>query len=153
MINFIRQVFCKMENLWYDSCGFLRNIWVFRKTLWVYRSYDYASYYQFLRDFTEDKIKNSSGVHVGWEKDVERMRVVNTLCTRLMEDSYLSEKFDTKLEFGPVDDRGFGEVTVKTTPLHDFPTNTKHFFQCDIEKQDFDMLNKIISKHLRKWWD
>lgn len=136
----------------YDIPRFVKNLYNFRKTLWNSRNYDYSGSLYALRDhfsMLEPCIRN--GNHLNCEKTADRIKVCINLLDRILENTE-QYHFD-RLEI-ETDEQNY--MVFKHFPLYsEAPRESK--FTREIlkgkEEQDFELLFKLISKHLRSFWD
>lgn len=134
-----------MKNTILSLKNFFRNIWVFRRTLMQHYAWDYSGVLLATRDALDDMIQYGMPHTLNGEKHIKDMKIARELCNRLIEGDDLKFDYDMKFNNGTID--------VKTTPLYDFPTSTKHTHAYCTEKQHFDMLMCILKRKMRCWWD
>lgn len=143
----------KIKGLYRSCKHFIRNIWVFRKTLCYHRAWDYSGSLYALEDALSD-IKNLGfPCTANREKDIKQIGVCIELIKRIREDTYDIDKFDYSMKFNDSDVMGYSSCNVVATPKFDFPTNTKHIHSMKQRKNDMEMLFGILNKRLLGWWD
>lgn len=142
----------------YKGCKrFLRNIWVFRSTLWNHCQYDYGSFYIFVEEMMEDMIKLDPHYSVCWEDKVRKMKVVRELARRLQEEDHFhfERKFDLEIDREYINEHTY-RVSSKIHKLHDLPNRCKiggKNIEIVLMYQDKDLLFKLLNKHLHSFWD
>lgn len=137
----------KLTDFYYNIKYFFKNLYVFRKTLWRHRCWDYTGCYHALRDSLNDMHGYQSEVNhfvsINRDKTCKEILSCVLLLDRLIEDDYL--KGDYKLEAGGI---------IYTPPVGGLPTykgNLKRSVDY-MEQQDLELLTKILNKHLRRFW-
>ena len=133
---------------------FIRNIYVFRRTLVGHYPWDYGAYYLFIKDLTDDlrSVKSTTN-EAAWDNRMVKAKIIGHLADRLYKEEYSLDKFSFDMEFVSSDERGWNTIKINTTPLNDFPVSTTHINKMKLEEQDFDMMQLLIKKHLRTFWD
>jgi len=145
----------------YDIPRFFKNIYNFRKTLWHTYNFDYSGSLYALRDhfkILEPTIRN--GYHVRGDKTADKVKTCILLLDRIIEDTdqYHFDKIQFDFE------KGATTGGYKTTRLFNYKVVPKYSqaprkskLQMQIlagkEKQDIELLFKILSKHIKSMWD
>lgn len=133
----------------YEIPYFLTNLWLFRKALWSFRTWDNTYLYQIILTALEasEKATAKYSHHTCKDRTCKDIRVCILLLRRLIADEYLIDK--TNFEFG----RSF----------FDFKMSSKYFLPVgvgksslklskDREKLDRELLFKILSRKSKSWW-
>lgn len=130
---------------------FFRNLWLFRKCLWNYQSWDYSGLLMFMETASRDmhECHKNHGHLMRSDKTAKELLIFSNLCKRIREDEYSVGR----LEF----DLGCKSVL----PRFDNKPNTlpsrksKSFHKlCEKMKQnDLELLSKMIRTKLLTWWD
>lgn len=131
---------------------FLKNIYVFKRTLWVHRNYDYGSYFVFIKEFTDDLQTLKNPLTVGWDDRMKKAKIIGEYANRVWLDEYEIDKFEYSIE--KIDLEGDrSSIKIYATPKHDFPVNTKHIYELDLRKQDSESMHSLLNKHILTFWD
>jgi len=109
------------------------------------------------------------GHHVYHEKDADKIRVCVLLLKRIMDDDYMENAFkkhdekwgDSEMMFVPTENSELSEMKINYENIitdKDKEQERKDFkYAMEKEeyprKQDIDLLFKMMSKHIRSWWD
>ena len=157
----------------YDIPNFLKNIWLFRKSLYDYRWYDYSGVLRFMEDsfmnMAEKSDKFGTEVDVSREKKVLAMRRISKIISNTLESNYI-ERIENELgeiHFGKelFDDSDLTEeqiahnknVFAKAQELEE--KEWEEFFQI-LKGQDYSKFDRKISwdkqfdgTGIRGWWD
>jgi hypothetical protein len=84
----------------YDVPNFLKNIWLFRKSLYAYRWYDYSGVLRFMGDSFQDMAEKSdkfgTEVDITREKKVLAMRRISKIISNTLESNYI-ERIENEL--------------------------------------------------------
>lgn len=132
---------------------FFRNLWLFRKGLWGYRSWDYHGMLEFMETCARDmsRCHKEHGQHTTSHISAKELEVWANLIKRVKEDAYT----DDKLEFKKVMEGGifggFDHVQRQNTLPN---KNSKQFYKI-IEsntKNDLELIGKMFSRKVRHWW-
>lgn len=139
----------------YKLPQFFKNIWFFRKELWVFRSWDYSFNLMMLRrslEKTVDTIEyHGHEVDISRMKKVEKMKRVIELLGHIREDDYIemAEKEigklkDYDLEFEPIEG-GEGYELLDTQTPEDKAHNKKVYERArEIEEQEWNEIWTIL---------
>lgn len=131
---------------------FFKNIWLFRKTLWHNRTWDYSGMLQAMDDHLSGQIKYGMSHIENSDKYMKSMKIARELVRRINEDSYHEDKVDLKWSSRSIDDEGFRRLQIVRKKKNDLPT-VDLAMSIDYRKQDLEMLSNIIRKHMLFWWD
>lgn len=130
-----------MTGFW---CG-LQNLWIWLPIIWSDRNYDW--YY--LVRILDTKLRimadcfERHGYHVHADRDAKRMRLCAALCRRMLKDDYITLS-------------GWMKYYKKDAPVNRYvsPRERRSLQHIEyLERQDMEMLGKLLGKHLRSWWD
>lgn len=143
--------YSSVRDLYYNVKNGVRNLYVYFPLIWTTRDWD--SYY--IYDFLQFKIKrhreyiDSRARHVGYEKSVKKMRTAELLIERLKEDDYVYCKSDWSGEGMRV--HYYHPLAPKRSDERDF----QWVFELESRRktQDKELLYKILSRNIDKWWD
>lgn len=145
----------------YDIPRYVKNIYRFRKTLWNTYEFDYSSVFLSMRDhFNQLEPCLRNGYHVYGNKTADRVKTCILLLDRIIEDSEQYHFDDIEFDF----EKGKTKEGYKTTTLFNYKVIPKYSqaprkskLQMQIlegkEKQDIELLFKILSKHIKSMWD
>lgn len=145
----------------YDIPRYFKNIYRFRYTLWNTYEFDYSGGFYALRDhFKQLEPCLRNGYHKYGDKTADRVKICINLLDRIIEDTdqYHFDKFECDWEKGFTDD-GLRKTTllnIKQTPKYSqAPRKSKLQMQIleGKEKQDIELLFKILTKHIKSFWD
>ena len=77
---------------------FFRNLWLFRKALWGYRSYDYHGMLEFMETCARDMSRRHKehGHLMRSEETAKELKVFAELLRRVNEDNYTDDKIELK---------------------------------------------------------
>lgn len=132
---------------------FILNIYHHRKGLWRSRPWDYSGTYLLIRDnlkYLSDSIEIHGNL-LHKDRHVKHMRVCINLIDRLVKDNYHKENYGLI----PIDTDGELQwFTIDCKPKHDLPRGknlTK--LSISLQKQDRELLFKLLNKHIETWWD
>jgi hypothetical protein len=140
--------------------------------IWHDRHYD--SHYIFLvlrhkLKLTEKHIREHDN-HLGAHKDADKIKRCIFILNRIIDDNYFEnvmKRHDEKwgkcdMTFTPIDDKpGYSELIIKHKNVKtdkDEKEQKKHIQRCIrhegyLQKQDVEYLFKLMSKHIKYWWD
>jgi hypothetical protein len=134
----------------YDIPRFLKNLYVFRKTLWNHRAYDWCGLYQAMQDALIDMedCHRNHGHHLNNEKCADRMKVCIELIERLKDDDHLYRYFKYV-------QTGKGFLDGKFVPMNTEQVNWQSGLKlrANIERHQRELLFDILKKHSKSWWD
>ena len=133
---------------------FLRNMWLFRKALWGYRSWDYHGMFQFMETCARDmsRCHKEHGHLMRSEETAKELLVFAELLRRVNEDNYT----DDKLEFEKVSDSGmFGGMGFVQKPNTLPSYKAKSFYKIveSNKKNDLELIGKMFARKSQSWWD
>ena len=157
----------------YDIPNFLKNIWLFRKSLYAYRWYDYSGVLRFMEDafldMAEKSDKFGQEVDVSREKKVIAMRRISKIISNSLESNYIQtiENELGEIHFGKelFDDSDLTEeqiahnknVFAKAQELEE--KEWEEFFQI-LKGQDYSKFDRKIDWNkqfdgtgIKGWWD
>lgn len=144
----------KTSSLYYGVKNFLLNIVIFRKTLWRYRSWDWTGLYQGMYDSIKEmeNTQRVHGNHVSHQKTAKDMRVCMKLLERLIDEDYMKiSGYDLDVVWERDGEyKGVGCKYVKLSPA---VLPYRHERTAAIEKQDRELLFKLLCKQSKTWWD
>lgn len=131
---------------------FFRNLWMFRKCLWNYRSWDYSGMMNFMITSAKDMsgVQEKYGHHIGHLKTARELKVFAHALERARDDSYTEDKLDfTRAE-------GFGIDQLKSKP-NTLPSykNPRQFYKLTGQqrKDDLSLACKLMERKLLSWWN
>lgn len=134
----------------YDIPRFVGNIWRFRKALWLTYRFDYSGSLYYLQkhlELLEECLEN--GYHVDGCKNARKAKVCRLLLERILDNEEVTWMYDVKFGKGPF-------------MLEFVPRNTEHprrgtklYNKINAERpdQDWQLLMKLLTKHMRGFWD
>lgn len=145
----------KIYNLFrYDIPRFLKNLVVYRKALWNTYDYDYYGSLHFMQEHfkrLEPNLRN--GMNVNGDKIADKVKVCILLLDRILNGSDQDSlyEFDLDLDFSD------GSVAIKRNPKNsEHPRyGTKTYWEVikSKEEQNWELLMKMLNKHMRGFWD
>lgn len=151
-VEFLVNKYVQFKQFIRSVIRFLKNIYVFKRTLWVHRNYDYGSYFVFIKEFTDDLQTLKNPFTVGWDDRMKKAKIIGEYANRVWLDEYEIDKFEYSIE--KIDlEGGLSSLKFYATPKHDFPVNTKHIYKLDLRKQDLDSMHSLLNKHILTFWD
>jgi hypothetical protein len=128
-----------------QAWGYLVAVNKYRKFLWRYVDYDWSEIYTGLELHLKnlaDHIENHK-MHVGWERDVHRMRVCQELCKRLAKDEALG--------YYDAPDEVLRDIFLEKCPEEYWPRFDYEREQATIQYYA-DYLHYMMAKYSRGWW-
>ena len=159
---------------WYDLKHGTRNLIAFFPVIFNWRYWDYCFFFRVIvkmlelkeKGFTEEKR------HVGWDRDVKKMKIARLLLERVIEDEYNEMVYkdhdvkwgDSVMRSEPCDEEFQGE---KMYTMHfDRPNaNTPELIEQErveyrrlmkkpdqMRQRDLNLAMKIIGKYGLGWW-
>lgn len=156
--------FNKLQNIWLfipdliytievaTIWKYFRNLYVFRKALWNYRSYDYSGLLMLMETATKDmhECHRDYGHHVGSDKTAKELLIVSTLLKRIREDEYMNQTQGWKQNEGELFGGEFYQIP-NTLPS----IESKKFYKMRerMRKDELELVCKIMSKKTLSWWD
>lgn len=132
---------------------FFRNLWLFRKALWEYRSWDYHGMFQFMETCARDmsRCHKEHGHLMRSEETAKELLVFAELLHRVNEDNYT----DDKLEFEKVSDSGmFGGMgfVQKPNTLPSYKAKSFYKIIASNKKNDLELIGKMLARKSQSWW-
>ena len=132
---------------------FFRNLWLFRKALWNYRSWDYSGMMEFMETSAQDmsRCHKENGQHTTSQISAKELQVFAALLRRVREDAYT----DDKLEFKKVREGGMFGGFDNVQRSNTLPNRDSKEFYKIIEsntKNDLELIGKMFSRKVRHWW-
>lgn len=136
----------------HDIWRFVSNIWTYRKALAHTYPFDYSGSLYFMREhFKQLEPALRNGHHVRGDKQADKVKTCVLLLDRILEctDQYNLDKLEL-------------DMTEKGFKIKHIPKNTEHprhstktYWEVTKakEKQDWQLLTKMLTKHMRSWWD
>lgn len=165
IINWITDTgFDKLQNivmfvpdLWFNIrtatiWKFFRNLWMFRKCLWNYRSWDYSGMMNFMITSAKDmsEVQEKYGHHVGHLKTAKELKVLAHVLERVRDDSYTEDKVEFTGEGG----LWCRSLVNKTNTLPSY-RNPRQFYKLTGQqrKDDLSLACKLMERKLLSWWN
>jgi hypothetical protein len=140
----------------YDIPRFIKNVVVYRKALWNTYNFDYSGSLHYMREHLERMepvIRN--GNHIHGERTADQVKLCKLLLDRILDctDQYYFDDIEmvTGKKVGML-----VECSFKHTPKYSqAPRNSKyqHKILMSKEKNDWDLLMKMLNRHMRGWWE
>lgn len=135
-----------------DIWKYFRNLYVFHKALWYYRSWNYEGLLYLMEEATKDmhNCHKNHGHLVRSEDTAKELLIVSTLLKRIREDKYTDEVQGWSPKEGSLWNGGFYQKP-NTLPS----INAKSFYKMReaVKKNDLDYLCKILNRKLFTFWD
>lgn len=135
----------------YDVPNFFRNLYLFRKTLWRYRQWDWSGLYQAMYDSLKgmEEQQRVYGHSVNSHKYAKDIRICLKLLERLIEDDYGTRGYDYV-----EGDRGT-ILSGKFVSKYSEQPEWKHGWKLRVAQQNYEreLLFKLMAKHSQGWWD
>lgn len=156
--------FNKLQNIWLfipdliytirvaDIWKYFRNLYVFHKALWHYRSWDYSGLLLFMETATKDmhECHKNHGHLLRSEDTAKELLIVSTLLKRIREDKYTDEVQG----FNHVEGKMFdGEFYQKPNTLPSINADNFYKMREAVKKNDLDLVCKLMKTKLFTWWD
>lgn len=128
----------KLSRWYYTTKYGVRNLWIFFRAVWYFRSWDYTGLLE-LMWISARELRSSQELnrHVGSEKETKRLLIVETLCKRLYADEYF---------------RNAGYQRDRWKDLTDSRQSWIAKHSSYMAKQDAIYLGKMM-KFIQHWWD
>lgn len=140
----------------YDIPRFLRNIIHFRKALWRTHSFDYSGSLHYMCDhfeMMEPVIRN--GYHVHGDRTADRVKVCKLLLDRILDNT--DQYFFDDIEMVKGEKRGkLVGYSFKHTPRYSEAPRESRYQRKILtskEKNDWDLLMKMLHRHMKGFWD
>jgi hypothetical protein len=157
----IRQIWDFPRNVKYG----VKNLITWFPIIWRDRWWDTLFVYPILHKKLTmmEKHFREDGCHVYNEKDADKIKICVLLLKRIMDDGYFKNAFKRHNEKWGDSNVSFEESFIKITyekanteedkkeERKDFKRAIKH--EEMLNQQDINYLFKMMSKHLRTWWD
>lgn len=131
---------------------FFRNIWIFRKALWAYRSWDYSGLLNLMETATKDmsNAHENHGHFVRSKDTAKELRVLSHILKRVREDNYTEDKID----FVEKDGTLFGgDFVQKPNTLPSYQAKSFYKLTQKQRTDDLKLACKIIERKLLTFWD
>lgn len=156
MINWFKH---RLPTIYRGCKNFLRNIYVFRKTLWNHYRFDYGGTLHAIRDSLDD-VQKFMETDKAWgveaNKKAKDMRKIIMILDRVIEDEYGIRYFDYEWrELGKVHHEGYGELTrteIEVIKLKDLPTKELERIS-NFRQNEWQLVCKALERKLFTWWD
>lgn len=156
--NKLQNIVMFIPDLWFNIrtatiWKFFRNLWMFRKCLWNYRSWDYSGMMNFMITSAKDmsEVQEKYGHHVGHLKTAKELKVFVHVLERVRDDIYTEDKLAyTNRSKG----FGMGVFTNKPNTLPSY-RNPRQFYKLTGQqrKDDLSLACKLMERKLLSWWD
>lgn len=144
--------FCDL--LRYNVPAFLRNVIVFRKVLWRYRSWDYYGMLGFMETSAKDMAKchENHGHLVGSENTAKELRVFAEYMKRIRESDYLTRYIEVDWD---LNERGAHNIKIKSIRYEGPKFGTKFYRKIEesCAKDDLQQAMNLFKRKVRTWWD
>lgn len=138
----------KTATLW----KYFRNLWLFRKCLWDYRSWDYSGMLLFMETCAQDmsRYHKEHGHLMRSEDTAKELLIFSKLLKRIREDRYT----DNKQEFVS-DGKGIFGGSFKQIPntLPNIEAKSFYKLQGKQRNNDLKLAAHIFQRKLLSWWD
>lgn len=147
---FIPDVIWTLKTL--DIWKYFRNLYIFHKALWHYRSYDYSGLLLLMETATKDMSHTHKhyGIAIKSKQTAKELLIVSTLLKRLREDKYMDQVQGWK----QVEDEPFGgEFYQIPNTLPSIKAKRFYKMRESVKKNDLELVCKIMSKKTLSWWD
>lgn len=141
----------KVADIW----KYFRNLYIFHKALWRYRSWDYSGLLMFMEAATKDmhKCHKNHGHLMRSEETAKELLIVSTLLKRIRQANWTEDKLDFVQTRGKSLFGGWEHIQKPNTlPNYKHP-KTFYAIQRSVEKHDVQLLAKIFERKVRSWWD
>ena len=138
----------KVATIW----KYFRNLYVFHKALWNYRSWDYSGLLRLMETATKDmhECHRDHGHLMRSEQTAKELLIVSTLCKRIREDKYTDEVQGFKSKEGSFFG---GEFYQKANTLPSIKYKRFYKMRENVKKNDLELLTKLMKTKLLSWWD
>lgn len=130
---------------------FLGNVWYFRSSLANTYDFDYSGSLYFMREhFKQLEPTLRNGYHLNGDKTADKVKVCILLLDRILDSSEQYSLSELDLDFSGK------RVTLKRKPKNsEHPRHgTKTYWEVTKikEDQDWELLMKMLNKHMRSFW-
>lgn len=138
----------KIATIW----KYFKNMWLFRKAMWHYKSYDYSGLLYLMETATKDmhECHRDHGHLMRSEETAKELLVVSTLCKRLREDNYTDEVQGFECKGNSWRD---GEFYQKPNTLPSIKYKQFYKMRERVKQNDLELLCKILKTKLLSFWD
>lgn len=138
----------------YDIPWFFRNIWNFRKTLWVSRPWDWVGLYQSMYDALKgmEEQQRVYGSSVNSNEYAKDICICLKLLERLIADDYLTKGFKYPPYKGMFSKKW---STKDPNSLYSQQPSYREGFKIRLSNQraDRELLFKLMARKSQGWWD
>lgn len=136
----------------YDIPRFLKNLVVYRKVLWNTYNFDYSGSLYFMREhFKQLEPILRNGYHTNGDKTADKVKVCILLLDRILDSSEQYTLSELDIDFSG------NRITLKHEPKNTehprYGTKTYREVTKAKEEQDWELLMKMLNKHMRSFWD
>lgn len=134
-----KTIFLNLASYYYDLKNGIHAYWVFRKTVWHFRSWDFSGLLKLMETATSEMYccHRDYAHYVGAERTAKQLLIVRELCKRLREDKYFKKAGYDSQNWDYFDDFDKSRIV-------------KHSVY--MAEQDAVYLGKMM-RHVQKWWD
>lgn len=139
----------------------IRRIWEYIQLAWYDDDWDYSYTLKILKYklIRQKRELERNPNYVGVEKDIKDLTICINLLTRILEDDYLTEDDIEHFTNWWVNrkevelDDGWTRVEFKIDPAHERKSNQINSRIESQKKLDWDLLFKLLHKHMKSWWN
>lgn len=136
----------------YDIPRFLKNLVVYRKVLWNTYNFDYSGSLYFMREhFKQLEPILRNGHHLNGDKTADRVKVCILLLDRILDSSEQYNLHELDIDFSG--NRVIMKHKPKNTEHPRYGTKTYWEVTKSKEEQAWELLMKMLNKHMRSFWD
>jgi len=130
----------------------IKRLFDYSKVIWGTVDWDYSSIFTLLQySIQRTRISMKAGYCKHDKSKLRKMRVCELLIERILNDDYHKSIRDIEMVFGE-QKNGIGKITFKyKNGKEKFDRDSK--IAQDLKEHDYDLLFKIVRKHIRTWWD
>lgn len=131
---------------------YFRNLYIFNKALWYYRSYDYSGLLLFMETATKDmhECHKNHGHLMRSEETAKELLIASTLLKRIREDKYIDEVQGWKRNEGSMFG---GEFYQKPNTLPSIKSKRFYKMREQMRKDELELVCKILERKLLSFWD
>jgi len=133
---------------------FCRNLWVFRKCLWNYRSWDHSGLLHFMETCARDMshTHKEHSFHVRSEETSKELLVFAELLKRVREDDYTLSMVDV-VDCEP-GEKGFCgmKFVQKPNTLPNQKARSFYKMRLGVQKNDLQLAAKLFERKVLSWW-
>lgn len=143
----------KIEYFLYDLLNAFKNVYRFRRTLWRAKPWDYTGIYYALQDQIQSQLDSVQrySLHAKKDRDIKQMKVCLFLLDRLIKDEYIL-KYTKDLPASPDDIELLSMFDIVFVPRYDLPKGKTYKLEQSVEKNDRELLFKILNRNSNSWW-